>query len=328
MPVNKFISVVAALMAAGTAFAFKTWYGGEGVYRIDTGFDAGTNTSGYWWHYTDAADGGASTVTWPVALRRIENNGYAFDPLIDYCGGICGEFHLNKAMLDYNPFVGVGFNIAGLDESGVAVPADVSSMKGICIAYYADISVRLKMGLGDVLDKALDYDVPSAYLPKAAFGTVKNLLWSQFEQEGWGPRVITGDAAANALVQLKFEIQAATGATGYFNIMSIGAYDGGCSLTPRLPSSSSFAKPTSSSSQRSTIVANTVLKGVSVTIVNKNLQISGAIVDVDMFDLQGRLLKTLRNVQGSVNFSTMPSGNYIIRVSSGTQNFTRHVSLK
>ena len=65
---NKKIFAATAVLAAVTmSFGLETWVGANGEYRIETGFDDGTNTYGYWYDYNDAKDGGSSTITWPVA---------------------------------------------------------------------------------------------------------------------------------------------------------------------------------------------------------------------------------------------------------------------
>lgn len=208
---------------------FATWYGGESWYRIDTGLDAGFENSGYWFDYADGNDGGASSIAWPVA----PGNGYeggedALDPIIDICGGVCGTFHLNKGFLDKDPFVVVGFNISGVDDSGTPIAADASAMGGICVGYSSDVPIVIEMGLGDVVDATLGFDNPVVTLPKSATGVVKEFTWSKFVQrEG----LITGPEAAKQLVALRFKIQGKDGTTGKFNIMSVGALGGGCAVT-------------------------------------------------------------------------------------------------
>ncbi len=208
---------------------FATWYGGESWYQIDTGLDAGFENSGYWFDYADGNDGGASSIAWPVE----PGNGYeggedALDPIIDYCGGVCGTFHLNKGFLDKDPFVVVGFNIAGEDDSRSAIAADASAMGGVCIAYSSDVPATLEMGLGDVVDATLDNENPSVSLPKSVTGRVMEFSWHEFVQRDG---LITGPEAAKQLVALRFKVQGKDGTTGKFNIMSVGALGGGCAVT-------------------------------------------------------------------------------------------------
>lgn len=201
---------------------FITWCGGDGSYQIETGYDAGNHDSGLWFVKNDEEDGGASSITWPVAVGN-EYDLEALDPVIDYCGGVCGFFQLDKGSLVYNPFVDVGFHIAGTDPvSDSLVAADVTEMGGICITYRSDVAVSLLMSLGDSLDTYVGFDIPAVTLPRSYTGMTRDITWTQFKQAGWGSEKITGEAAAANLVSLIFRIQGANGTTGQFNIMTIG----------------------------------------------------------------------------------------------------------
>lgn len=200
------------------------WSGWASEYSVNTGIDAGAENNGRWFEYNDAADGGNSTIEWPVA-RGNEYDAGAFDPIIDYCGGICGEYKLNEGF-DY-PFVGIGFNIAGSKTSTTAPePADVSSWEGICVVYVLDHPGHLEMGFTDSLETAMEYDVHSITLPKKTTGYVANFKWEDFQQAGWGEGVVmSGDDAAKELVSLKFKISGRSGDVGSFNVMAVGRYN-------------------------------------------------------------------------------------------------------
>ena len=208
---------------------FETWFGNQGVYKINTGYDNETETAGYWFDYGDDVDGGLSHIVWPVE-RGSEYDANALDPIIDYCGGICGIMVLDKGQLPYNPFAGVGFNLGGetsaLDFTPFAV--DASQMGGVCITYKSDAAPVLKMSLGDVVDQAIDYAIPAASLPKSTVATTKFIRWSDFKQPTWykGNLRFDGERAAKQLVALRFEVQAHAGSYA-FNIQAIGPYNGG-----------------------------------------------------------------------------------------------------
>lgn len=232
---------------------FETWKGYQGDYRINTGFDNGSETSGYWFSFSDEVDGGKSTIIWPVAPGN-EYDDVAMDPIIDACGGLCGTVVLNQAYLDYNPYVGVGFNLGGLDEAGFGLPTPVDAYKmgGIRIAYMSEVNMSLELSLGDKMDAALGYDNPSVALPKSSTTTIKEFPWGSFMQAGWGPAKISGEEAASMLTTIRIKIQGKDGTTGAFNIISIGALDESCSgMVPPPPmpksSSSSYNPPLSSS---------------------------------------------------------------------------------
>jgi hypothetical protein len=201
------------------------WNGADHEYRVETGFDNGTETSGYWYSFADDADGGRSTIEWPVSLGN-DYSADAIDPVIDECDGVCGTFVLDAGTLDYKPYVGVGFLVAGSEtySGGPATTVDASVWGGICITYIADVAATLEIGLGDDKDATISYDNPFVTLQKSSAGNQVCKLWSEFKQGGWGRGKITGDEAATTLAVVKFKIQAADGTTGIFNILNISSY--------------------------------------------------------------------------------------------------------
>ena len=187
------------------------WVGYALEYQINTGI-----AEAEWYMFNDSAEGGHSTITWPVPLGT-EYYSEAFDPVIDECEGICGTFTLNQGSMDHKPYVGVGFNLAGRAASEV----DASAAAGICITYTSDVSVALLLGLSDEKEDAIGYDNPFTTLPKSETASEVCTTWERFKQAGWGTGKITGDEAAAALVAVKFKIQAADSTTGEFSITGI-----------------------------------------------------------------------------------------------------------
>ena len=209
--------------------AFPTWLGRDGLTRVDTRLDAGMDDSGYWYVYTDDADGGMSYVAWPVKIGN-EYSDLALDNVVLHCGGICGTAVLDRGTLDYNPFVGIAFDVAGHSGNSLAA-ADASAWGGVCITYKSDAAATVQLGLGDY-DIEIGYAVPSVDIPKSTAGTMRNIAWSSFKQPSWykGGGAIDGVAAAKRLVTLKFQIQATPGDYN-FNICAIGPYNGACPST-------------------------------------------------------------------------------------------------
>ncbi|WP_290743966.1 hypothetical protein [Fibrobacter sp. UBA4309] len=200
------------------------WEGNSGEYFVYTGLDNGTETSGYWVTFGDDLDGGLSAIEWPVPLGN-EYSEDAMDPVIEYCGGVCGSFSLNAGTLTYKPFVGVFFNVAGTATAtgGAATPADASAWGGLCITYTVDVAASLELGLGDAADASIGYDNPFVALPKSASPNQVCTAWSGFKQAGWGKGKVSGFEAGASLASVKFKIQAADGTAGLFNIISISS---------------------------------------------------------------------------------------------------------
>lgn len=182
--------------------------------------------AGTWFLEVDSIDGGKSSIQWGNEDLREDWDGESLIPVIEDCyNGLCGTFTLDKGDLSYNPFVAIGFNIAGFDSNGVALSADVSNWQGICIAYsLPTTSASVELSVGDSLDKAMGYALPTAYLAKS-YGTSKCFDWSDFEQPGWkleSALSMSGEEAARQLVKVVIRIQNKTGTTGDFAIMGIG----------------------------------------------------------------------------------------------------------
>lgn len=207
-----------------------SWMGVEGAPFIETGLDNGSEAAGYWFVFGDSIDGGLSYIEWPVPLGN-EYDAKAMEPVIEVCSGVCGTAHLNAGTLEYKPFVGVAFNIAGMvgaykeDNLDDADLADASAWGGICIVYSSDLPATIELGFGAYKDKAITYDYPFVTLPKSVISSERCFEWSAFKQAGWGMGdKITGEEAGAELASIKFKIQAQDGSSGNFNISAIGSY--------------------------------------------------------------------------------------------------------
>lgn len=193
-----------------------SWHGPDKMYRVDTQHDDGSETSGYWYDYADAYDGGNSFIKWPVVGWLEDEDGYT--ALIGYCGGICGSYTLDPGTLDYSAYVGIGFNIAGQDRT----PTNVSDWGGICITYVSDIGLYI-LEKTDLTE--YEYYYPEVYLPKASSPVTKMIPWSSFEQPSYAVgTAVTGQGAAKSLQSIGIEIRGRY-ESGNFNIISIGSYN-------------------------------------------------------------------------------------------------------
>ena len=201
-------------------------YGNTEIVNTDTLASEPWNNvdKGKWAVWTDSVDGGKSRVIWPVELGD-EWDANSFQPVIDYCAGLCGHIILDGEELSYDPFVEVGFYVAGFDSSGTALPADISNWEGICISYISTLAPVLALDLGDSISRDLEYDEPIVKLPKSADGTDKCFQWSDFAQAGWGKgKKISGEEAAKTVVSIRFMVQSKSGTEGDFHIFGLGTY--------------------------------------------------------------------------------------------------------
>ncbi len=251
---------VSALLTASASYVhgFETWLGTERESHIETGLDNDTGTSGYWFSEGDDGDGGKSKVIWPVEPDN-ELGMDALAPVIENCGGICGTADLQKGSLTYQPFVKLGFNVAGNPHSGGdPEAADASDWGGICITYQSpEIAPTLELGLG-VFDAEIGYANPTASLNRTADSSVTKVLsWNDFKQPFWykGSTKISGEEAAKRLVSIKFKIQGA--ANKYdFKICAIGPNTGTCPTT-----CDGFTKPNPTIIEYPTTIKNLVYNG-------------------------------------------------------------------
>lgn len=319
---NKKIFAALALLSVSAAFAgeFKTWYGDD--YQIQTGLGNETNTHGYWYSYNDNDDGGNSKVVWPVESDSYNAYDGSMDPVVEHCGGICGSAVLDKGILTYNPFVGIGFNVVGEGASGNPVPGDASAWGGLCITYTSSVAPSLELGLGE-FDATIGYANPAAPLSKAAAAAAsKAIPWSGFSQPSWykGTTKISGEEAAKQLVSVKFKMQAQPG-TYDFNICGIGPYDGSC---PKSCGCCGPIFPDAINSVRGPSNAKATLLGRNLGIFGVN-----SAVTVEVKNIQGQVVAKGSIDNGStLDLSSLNVGVYMVHVTGKSVNFVDKIVLK
>lgn len=181
------------------------WDGLNMEYKVNTGLDNGSETSGSWYVFGDGAE---SVFAWPVGV------GEGFDEVIDICGGLCGLYTLESS----GSFVGLAFDVVGksADDETVIESADVTDWGGICVTYSSDAKITMELGLGS--EEGADV----AILPYANFARSLALnevcvKWSEFEKGS-----VTGAAAAESLGSIRFKFQGLGGLS--FNIQSVRSY--------------------------------------------------------------------------------------------------------
>lgn len=303
---NKKILIASAFLAAATMVsALTTWSGPNGDYRVDTGLDDGSDESGYWYTYADDANGGSSAITWPVPTGNAYDDN-ALDPIIDNCGGLCGNVSLG-AGYDY-PFAGLGFNLTGPDQTG----ADVTSWGGVCITYSASVAPILEVAPENEAT-VTEYNNYMSKLKVAASKTTVNLAWSDFKQEsGWGVTVPQASYLGMvAAVKVKFSGKAGT--SGDFNIREVGE-NGQC------PGGGTDA-----------ISAPVAASSVKAMLSGRTLSFSGinSVAAAEVINLQGQVvLKGAVSASSSLNLASLDAGVYMVRVAGKAVNHSQKIVLK
>lgn len=211
--------------------------------RVNTGFDAGFETSGYWFDESDTEyQTEGSTITWEGFNNRdCTFADDCFADMIEQCGGICVTQTLVKRDQVNNLYAGIGFNVAGVDEQNKRIVTDISELEGLCVVYTSDTEVYLEMHIDDVSNKYLALDFPRATLPQASTPVMKDFTWKDFKQDGTGNMRISGEDAAKSLVSLMFTLKGSQDASNHFNIMSIGRY-GTCRTVANVDSVAQLSK--------------------------------------------------------------------------------------
>lgn len=331
---TKKILTAAALLAASSFAAFTTWHGDEGVYQVETGLGNTTKTHGYFFDYADNGDGGQSAVSYPASKGNEYSDG-AMDPIIDACKGVCGTAALKKGTLDYSPFIGIGINVVGETDATNSTPAagDASDWGGLCIAYSTTSGgASLELGLGDAVDATIGSGNPFISLPKGD-GKVVNAAWSEFKMQSWAvdkyTELYTGETAAKQLVAVKFKIQDAEG-NYTFNIMSLGANNGGCTATTG--GANPDVGPTPNPNPNPTpdaIVMGSAAAPVKAMLSGRTLSFSGinSAAAVEVVNLQGRVV-VKGSAASSLNLANLDAGIYMVRVAGKSVDFAQKIVLK
>lgn len=302
---NKKILIASAFLAAATMVsALTTWSGANGDYRVDTGLDDGSDESGYWYTYSDDANSGTSAITWPVPTGN-EYDDNALDPIIDHCGGLCGQVTLG-AGYDY-PFAGLGFNLTGPDQTG----ADVTAWGGLCITYTAGVAPILEIAPENEAT-VTEYNNYMSKLKVAASASTLNLAWSDFKQEsGWGVTVPQASYLTMiAAVKVKFSGKAGT--SGDFNIIQVGE-NGACGAVI-----DAISAPVAASS-------------VKAMLSGRTLSFSGinSVAAAEVINLQGQVvLKGAVSASSSLNLASLDAGVYMVRVAGKAVNHSQKIVLK
>lgn len=316
---NKKILIASAVaLASSLSFGLTTWYGTESVYQIDTGVDD-EGDAGYWYYYDDSGDGGNSTLTWPTDL----GNDYAsdaMDPVIEACGGVCGEVVIGTSY-GYG-YIGIGFNLGG----GSQPQTDVTSWGGIDLCYVSDVKFGIELGNDD----QTGYDNYNTQLKAASSVTLTQAAWSDFAQEGWGTSIDIS-TATSTMTALKFKISRSWGAkagTAYFiNLVGVGEYQA-ISSCPTSGVATTFSAAGGSSPIASSAKASSSVKAM---LSGRTLSFSGvnSAARAEVINLQGQVvMNSTVSGSSSLNLSSLNSGVYMVRLAGQGVNYTQRITLK
>ena len=163
---------------------------------------------------TDSIEGGKTQITW--------DDGGSNPRITEFgMGYLSAIVSLDKGDMDKEPYVNIGFNVAGFDSNGMPLSADISDWNGICISYVASVDVSLLLDLGDSVNQKIDFAMPSITLEKGR--STQCFEWKQFVQDESKKEhdIISGENAAKHVVNVLFHVQSSENVVG-FEIVAIG----------------------------------------------------------------------------------------------------------
>ena len=223
----------------GCYYSSELWNRHSG-YRVQTGYDNGTNTSGVWFWSLNAANGRKVQVNWN------QNSDARYDSMslssvIDRCNGsLCGVIVFDAVEDSSSAVPGsssfsVEFSFAGKNASGKFETVNVRDMQGICLEYFAD-AMRMELNLGDSLNALMDgdfygVDLPSYPVLGAQGKSEGNKIcypWEQFvlSKAGVADGAPSIEEAVSHLQGLRFTMSSTQGYAfiDNFDIISLGRY--------------------------------------------------------------------------------------------------------
>ena len=172
--------------------------------------------AGEFFFETDSLEGGESFIKWIDGDFVVPE----FDGMLE------ADVRFAKGSLTCDPFVKIGFYVAGFDSSGAALSADVTNWKGLCLFYAGTIGTTLQLDLGDALNRKLGNALPSVKVESSK--EPQCFDWGQFKQPETDTEheTISGEEAAKHVEKVVFFFQTTPreeyGGFEGFEIIAIG----------------------------------------------------------------------------------------------------------
>lgn len=194
------------------------WEGCKDTNRVATGFDNGSDSSGYW-YVTQESYKAFSAITWPTPRM---NKLIVPASEVDACGGLCGRIDFE---VDEESLIGLAFNVAGTLEDGESLDwADVTMQySGICVTYLSSAKMSIELVPEESVAASLTYGAATMQ-PWPSRDTTVITRCIDFNTDD-------RKLAASRLQSIRLHFYEQSEPTAYFNILSVGfkKYSGGSS---------------------------------------------------------------------------------------------------
>ena len=187
------------------------WNGTAHETRVYTSYSGG----GIWFPYSDQDGGGSSYFDWDVSFFQEWGNGVRddsyVDALVQSCGAICGEAHLQA-----DGYAGIGFDVVGAAKIG----ADISSCGGFEVVYTTEADIT--MGLEEGNRAEYSYDDYRAVLKATTKPQRATLSWDDYSQRGDKSTAQNMSDMLKNIVMIDFQYIASSSFDSKFKIYALG----------------------------------------------------------------------------------------------------------
>ncbi len=200
--------------SVGPRYEFDLWNGADGSAIVNTG-EAGT---GYWYSFDDEADGGTSSVKFPIAKVNTHSP-EAMQEIVSYCGGLCGTVELGG---QEESSAGVGFALTENDST-----IDISGWDGLCVSYESELPMNALLGYKEGEVSATAENMPFVNFEKTVKGitAARCAKWGDFKLDSLN--VKSGKDVSKKATSIKFKFFGKPNEKGYFNIRGVSSFKHG-----------------------------------------------------------------------------------------------------
>ena len=299
------ITFAALACAATAAFAANTvgptffWDAStdaEGRIQIDS---ADVRTSGYWYDFNDANDGGTSKMVFPADVETTIY-GSIFPELVEKYGGIKATVELGEGFKA--PHAGFGFNVWNEEQDG----ADITAWGGFCLEYSSGMDFVMQI-ISEDDGTVTSHTYLTKTVAKSASITTVDYEWKDFDSAGADSATKAAVLGNTATVRLVFFGRA--GESSEFFLKKIGSH-GQCS------GGTDAIKP----------VANSQM---NVSVSGRMVNFGGVVpsAKVSVVNFQGQVVKS-GTAAAAMDLRALPAGIYMLRVQGSNVHYSRRVILK